>query len=80
MDGGTRSVKGQRYLVFGADVMARVTTPGRERPFFHHELFHVYNEKFFSECDPLWCALWMEGLAVYVSERLNLALPMRIWR
>ena len=71
MDGGTRALRGETYLVFGADVMARTIAPGRERPFFHHELFHVYNSQFFAECEPLWCALWMEGLAVYVSEQLN---------
>jgi hypothetical protein len=71
MDGGTRIVSGQNYLVFGADVIARLYPPGTERPFFHHELFHVYNGQFFGDCDPLWCALWTEGLAVYVSEQLN---------
>jgi hypothetical protein len=71
MDAGTRTVNGQSYLVFGVDVIARLHAPGNERPFFHHELFHVYNGQFFSECEALWCALWMEGLAVYVSEQLN---------
>ena len=71
MDGGTRSVGGNNYLVFGADVMARLYAPGTERAFFHHELFHVYNRQFFGDCEPLWCALWMEGLAVYASEQLN---------
>jgi hypothetical protein len=71
MDGGTRSVGGDNYLVFGADVMARLYEPDTERAFFHHELFHVYNRQFFGDCEPLWCALWMEGLAVYASELLN---------
>jgi len=70
-DGGTRNLGGRSYLVFGADVMARLHAPGEERPFFHHELFHVYNGQFFGDCDAVWCALWMEGLAVYVSEQLN---------
>jgi hypothetical protein len=71
MDGGTRDLGGQSWLVFGADVMARLYPPGGERPFFHHELFHVYHAQFFRDCDPLWCALWKEGLAVHVSEQLN---------
>jgi hypothetical protein len=71
MDAGTRTLRGESYLVFGADVMARLHTSGAERPFFHHELFHVYNGQFFGDCDRLWCALWSEGLAVYASERLN---------
>jgi len=40
-DGGTRTLNGQNWLVFGADVMARLYPPGRERPFFHHELFSM---------------------------------------
>jgi len=72
MDGGIRMINGQRYMVFGADVMAQLYAPGDERPFFQHELFHVYHAQFFEACDEVWCALWREGLAVYVSERLNL--------
>ena len=71
MDGGTRTIGGRRYLVFGADVMARLYAPGDERPFFQHELFHVYHGQFFAECEEVWCAVWQEGLAVYVSEQLN---------
>ena len=71
MDGGLRTIGGRRYFVFGADVMARLYTPGDERPFFQHELFHVYHRQFFGECRAVWCALWSEGLAVYVSEQLN---------
>lgn len=71
MDGGLRTIGGRRYLVFGADVMARLYAPGEARPFFHHELFHVYHRQFFAGCRAVWCALWGEGLAVYASERLN---------
>ena len=71
MDGGLRTIGGRRHLVFGADVMARLYAPGDERPFFQHELFHVYHRQFFGECRAVWCALWSEGLAVYVSEQLN---------
>lgn len=71
MDGGTRDIAGATYVVFGADVMARVYQPGNERPFFHHELFHVYHQQFFGECEQIWCALWSEGLAVYVAHQLN---------
>ena len=71
MDGGTRTIGGRRYLVFGADVMARIHEPGRARPFFHHELFHVYHAQSFEGCDAVWCALWSEGLAVLASDALN---------
>src|SRR5262249_54089316 len=71
MDGGTREINGRSYFIFGADVIARYHTSDNERPFFHHELLHVYHAQFFSDCDPVWCSLWQEGLAVYVSEQLN---------
>ena len=70
-DGGTRKVSGQSRLVFGADVMAQVHHFADETPFFQHELFHVYHAQFFSDCEETWCALWSEGLAVLVAQRLN---------
>lgn len=71
LDGGTRDLAGETYLLFGADVMAWVHDWDDEAPFFHHELFHVHHDRFFEECDALWCALWAEGLAVYVASVLN---------
>jgi hypothetical protein len=71
MDGGTRSINGRRYFVFGADMIAKLYPPGSERPFFQHELFHIYHGQFFDTCDEVYCGLWREGLAVYVSEQLN---------
>ncbi|MFO1303513.1 MAG: hypothetical protein U1F54_07260 [Burkholderiales bacterium] len=71
MDGGIRTIGGQRHLVFGADVMARIHEPGRARPFFHHELFHAYHAQFFPGCEAVWCALWAEGLAVFAGDTLN---------
>lgn len=72
MDGGTRELGGRTVLVFGADVIARThRDDANERPFFEHELFHVYHAPRFGACKPLWCALWEEGLATYVAARLN---------
>lgn len=71
MDGGTREFDGKVTLIFGADVMARVHDWTDEAPFFHHELFHVHHIKSFPECEEVWCALWTEGLAVYVASKLN---------
>jgi hypothetical protein len=70
-DGGTRAVAGRNRLMFGADVIARVHGFANERPFFHHELFHVYHAQFFTECERMWCALWMEGLATFAAQQLN---------
>lgn len=71
MDGGTRTIDGRTYLVFGADVMSRIYEPGGTTPFFHHELFHFYHRAYFDGCEAFWCSLWTEGLATYVSEQLN---------
>jgi len=70
-DGGTRSVSGRSRLMFGADVIAQLHDFPDERPFFHHELFHIYHAQSFTECEQMWCAMWMEGLAVLAAQRLN---------
>jgi hypothetical protein len=71
MDGGTRMVEGRQRLIFGADVMAQVHNFDDERPFFEHELFHVYHGQFFAGCEHMWCDLWQEGMATYVAKSLN---------
>jgi hypothetical protein len=71
MDGGGRTIEGRDVMVFGADVIAQIHDPDTIGPFLDHELFHVYHSRFFADCDQLWCALWREGLATYVAERMN---------
>jgi len=71
MDGGTRTLDGKLYLIFGADVMASVHDFADEQPFLHHELFHVYHQQYFAECQQVWCSLWVEGLAVFAAKQLN---------
>ena len=58
-------------LLFGADVIARLHMGHDIRPFFHHELFHLYHQRRFTSCEAVWCGLWTEGLAVYVAKSLN---------
>lgn len=72
MDGGPRELNGRLYLVFGADMMARLHGDGDEAAFFHHELFHIYHSAQ-SHCgeERLWQRLWTEGLASHVSKVLN---------
>jgi len=41
------------------------------KPFLDHEMFHLYHHRFFPGCDPLWCNVWEEGMAVYVASKLN---------
>lgn len=72
MDGGPRELNGKVHLVFGADVMAAVNPDGNAAPLFHHELFHLlHRQKFACESNPVWAAVWGEGLAVYVSHVMN---------
>jgi hypothetical protein len=60
-------------LVFGADVMVSAHDYGDEEPFLHHQLFHVYHQQFFPECDQVWCGLWTEGLGKPCTGRLPCA-------
>lgn len=71
MDGGTRSFDGTEVLVFGADGIAQYHTPGDLRAFFDHEFFHVEHGAYLTECESVWCALWIEGLATAAAEQLN---------
>ncbi|MCK8124451.1 hypothetical protein MTF66_05535 [Pseudoalteromonas sp. 2CM39R] len=70
-NGATRQLNGKSYLMFGVDLMAKYHTWKNDTPFFHHELFHVYHEKLFHCKDELWCSIWTEGLATYVSYKLT---------
>jgi hypothetical protein len=71
MDGGMRDLGGKHYLIFGADVIARIHDRHTLTPFLDHELFHVENHKYFSDCDKVWCVLWEEGLATYAAKVMN---------
>jgi len=71
MDGGTRELNGKTYLIFGADMIARIHDAATLTPFLDHELFHVEHGKSFSECPQVWCALWAEGLATYAAKAMN---------
>ena len=69
-DGATRDVSGNAALLFGLDVIARLNE--ELSPLVVHELFHVYHDEVVPE-DPGTIAwgLWQEGLATYVSRKLN---------
>ena len=74
MDGGTRTFDGKTYMIFGADVIARVHSDGSIGPFIDHELYHVENGQWFKDCRPdttIWCSLWQEGTAVYAASVMN---------
>jgi len=73
-DGATRDVEGKTALMFGLDVIARLKED--LPPLVAHELFHVYHgEVVEKEPGTFGWALWSEGLATYVSRRLNPKVP-----
>jgi hypothetical protein len=79
---------GKPQMRFGVDLISALH-PARELPaFFHHELFHIYQTQQIGadqvppdETQPVWWALWNEGLASYVSWKLNptLTAPEIFW-
>ena len=73
-DGGTRDVSGQEALLFGIAVIAKLKEP--LSPLVSHELFHVYHgERFPKAPEAFYWQMWEEGLASYVSRRLNPDVP-----
>lgn len=71
MDGGAREIHGKVYMIFGADMIGRIHTSRDIGPFLDHELFHIENGKYFSQCEQLWCRLWAEGLATFAAKSMN---------
>lgn len=67
---------GERAILFGLDRLAVYAGkhPNLSTIVFIHELFHAYhgqvNPAVFDN-DKLYATLWIEGLATYVSQRLN---------
>ena len=56
---------GHRHVMFfGADRIAQLHADDSLEPFMDHELFHLEHARAFADCDPFWCLLWQEGLAV----------------
>ena len=69
-DGATRDVSGKDALMFGLDVIASLKEP--LGPLFTHELFHVYHaERIPKPPETFSWNMWEEGLASYVSAKLN---------
>ena len=78
---------GKPQMRFGVEMIS-LLHPARELPaFFHHELFHIYQAQVIGaaappdETQPVSWALWAEGLATYVSWKLNptLTAPEIFW-
>lgn len=70
-DGRATVLRGQQFLLFGADGMARLHDYEDENAFFHHELFHILHFDAFTTCGTVWCRMWPEGLAASAAHALN---------
>jgi hypothetical protein len=73
--GGLHVAGGDTGLYFGVDELARIHgDSGNLKLIFQHELFHQYHYQIAPEItDDLaaWAFMWEEGLATYVSQRMN---------
>jgi hypothetical protein len=82
MDGAGRIVDGRPALILGPDTIARVESDEQLPVFLSHEIFHRHHERVagfgddLAERDLIWRTLWSEGLATYVSARLNPQRPL----
>jgi len=75
-DGHPVEFGGKRHLLFGVDTIALIHTPADVPGFFDHELFHLYHSQVIGSQapqgeTPAWWTMWREGLATYVSQRMN---------
>jgi hypothetical protein len=78
MDGAAGLVKGQHRIIFAPDVIPRYHKLSELKVLIDHETFHVYHHQatavFGASADavpPTEEALWGEGLATFVSWRMN---------
>jgi hypothetical protein len=78
MDGAAGFVKGQHRIVFAPDVIPRYHKLSQLKVLIDHETFHIYHHQatsvFGASADavpPTEEALWGEGLATFVSWRMN---------
>ncbi|MBX7174908.1 MAG: hypothetical protein K1X72_28285 [Pyrinomonadaceae bacterium] len=80
-DSGGGTINGKHYQIFGVDTIAiQYGENANLAVLFSHELFHLYHGQFHSEFNgknrekgeiPLYLMVWNEGLATYISQRLN---------
>jgi len=78
-DGHVFDDKNGQHILFGVDALAIEHRPDEMPAVFAHELFHIYHREALGKAYPkddstVWWSMWVEGLAVYVSQKLNPAL------
>jgi len=75
-DGHPADIGGKSHLLFGVDVIATLHDAAQMPSFFDHEIFHLYHKQLIAAQlpkgeEPAWVTMWIEGLATYVSQRMN---------
>ena len=75
-DGHPADFAGKHHLLFGVDTITLLHVPADMPAFFDHELFHLYHRQVIGSrapqgADPAGWSPWTEGLATYVSQRMN---------
>lgn len=75
-DGHVFDDKNGQHILFGVDALAIEHRPDEMPAVFAHELFHIYHREalgdtFPKDNDTVWWSMWVEGLAVYVGQKLN---------
>jgi len=75
-DGHPTEFAGRHHLLFGVDVIAILHDEADMPSFLDHEIFHIYHEQVLADQIPKgetpgWYTMWLEGLATYVSQRMN---------
>jgi hypothetical protein len=75
-DGHPVEFGGKQHLLFGVDMIAALHGTEDMPAFFDHEIFHLYQKQVMEPRprdadDPAWLTMWTEGLATYVSHRMN---------
>lgn len=70
-NGALLPVDDRTVFYLGLDMMVLHNRYEDQRPFFHHEFFHGYHLQHFTPDSRLFSYLWMEGLAVFISRKLN---------
>jgi uncharacterized protein YjaZ len=77
LDGSAATVGGKYLIVFAPDFIPRIHALSDVRILIHHEIFHVYHHQVTGvfgaspELPTIEEALWSEGLATFVSWRMN---------
>ena len=76
--GGLVTIQDKKVLMFGVAQIAKYFDLENYMPFFHHELTHMYHSMCYTPLEngefsegSIYNNLWTEGLAVYISTRLN---------